>query len=172
MAESKKPILRRRKRVAGEAVTTRVTEPVKPKRRRRPAGPIVPVWRVAGGEPAPPRIQLVLTDQDISRFLEKVDPPNIDGCTLWNASKFAGGYGQFKLKGRSVLAHRVAWTLRHGTIPDDMVLDHVYLRGCRSKACVNTAHLELVTQEENNRRRDAAERWRTSVWVSTELDEG
>lgn len=175
MAEPKKPTPKRRKRVAGEARTTSVTpvlsaEPrPKPVRRRR-TGPVTPAWRAAGGEPAV-RIQLALTDRDISRFLEKIDPPNIDGCTLWNASKFAGGYGQFKLKGRSVLAHRVAWTLQHGTIPDDMVLDHVYLRGCRSKSCVNTAHLELVTQEENARRAAAAERWRTSVWVATELDE-
>ncbi|MEW2311784.1 HNH endonuclease signature motif containing protein [Streptomyces sp. NPDC006864] len=172
MTEPKKAIRKRRRRVGDDARTTGVIEPQKPKRRRRLAGPIVPAWKVAGGEPALPRIQLTLTDQDISRFLEKIDPPNVDGCTLWNASKFAGGYGQFKLKGRSVLAHRVAWTLQRGTIPDDLVLDHVYLRGCRSKACVNTAHLELVTHEENARRRDAAERWRASVWVSTELDEG
>ncbi|MEU6616702.1 HNH endonuclease signature motif containing protein [Streptomyces parvus] len=118
-----------------------------------------------------PTIQLVLTDEDLARFLEKIDPPNIDGCTLWNASKFAGGYGQFKLKGRSVLAHRVAWTLRHGPIPDELELDHVYLRGCRSKLCVNTDHLEPVTSEENARRAAAALRWRISVWVRTELDE-
>ncbi|WP_327747989.1 HNH endonuclease signature motif containing protein [Streptomyces europaeiscabiei] len=115
-------------------------------------------------------IQLALTDEDLTRFLEKVDPPNIDGCMLWNVSTFAGGYGQFKLNGRSVLAHRVAWTLRHGPIPDGLVVDHVYLRGCRSKRCVNVAHLELVTQEENNRRRDCSERWRASIWVHTELD--
>jgi hypothetical protein len=116
-------------------------------------------------------IQLALSDADLARFLEKIDPPNIDGCTLWNASTFAGGYGQFKLNRRSVLAHRVAWTLRHGPIPEGLELDHVYLRGCRSKRCVNTAHLELVTHEENTRRRDAALRWRASVWVWTELDE-
>ncbi|MEW2425016.1 HNH endonuclease signature motif containing protein [Streptomyces nigra] len=112
-----------------------------------------------------------MTDEDVARFLPKIDPPNIDGCTLWNASTFGGGYGQFKIQGRSVVAHRVAWTLRHGPIPDGLELDHVYLRGCRSKSCVNTDHLELVTQEENKRRRTAAERWRCSVWVRTELDE-
>lgn len=118
-----------------------------------------------------PTIQLALTDEDLARFFPKIDPPNVDGCTLWNASTFGGGYGQFKINGRSVLAHRVAWTLRYGPIPDGLELDHVYLRGCRSKACVNTDHLELVTSEENARRRDAALRWRVSVWVRTELDD-
>lgn len=116
-------------------------------------------------KPLPP-----ITDEDLARFLEKIDPPNIDGCTLWKASKYGGGYGQFKINRRSVVAHRVAWTIKHGPIPDGLEIDHVWARGCRSKACVNTDHLELVTPEENARRRAAAERWRLGIWVRTELD--
>ncbi|WP_228900115.1 HNH endonuclease signature motif containing protein [Streptomyces sp. DH1] len=118
-----------------------------------------------------PTLQLALTDEELARFLEKIDPPNLDGCTLWNASTFGGGYGQFKIRGRSVLAHRVAWTLRHGPIPEGMEIDHVWARGCRSRRCVNTDHLEPVTTEENARRREAALRWRLGIWVRTELDE-
>lgn len=113
-----------------------------------------------------------MTRWELRRFLEKIDPPNADGCTLWTGAEIGGGYGQFKLRGRSVLAHRVAWTHENGPIPDDMDLDHSFAKGCRSKLCVNTAHLELVTPAENARRRDAAARYMATIQVVTELDEG
>ncbi|MFM9627327.1 HNH endonuclease signature motif containing protein [Streptomyces galilaeus] len=113
-----------------------------------------------------------MTRWELRRFLDKVDPPNMDGCKLWTGAEISGGYGQFKLRGRSVLAHRVAWTHENGPIPDDRDLDHNFARGCRSKLCVNTAHLELVTPAENQRRRVVARRWRASIQVWTELDEG
>ncbi|MGW5568489.1 HNH endonuclease signature motif containing protein [Streptomyces tendae] len=118
-----------------------------------------------------PTLQLTLTDEDLERFLSKVDPPNSDGCTLWNASTYGGGYGQFKINRRSFVAHRVAWIIQHGAIPEGLEIDHVWARGCRSKACVNIAHLEAVTGAENARRREAALRWRLGIWVRTELDE-
>ncbi|MGQ4421891.1 HNH endonuclease signature motif containing protein [Streptomyces violaceoruber] len=115
-------------------------------------------------------LQLTLTDEDLARFLEKVDPPNLDGCTLWNASTMGGGYGQFKIRCRSVLAHRVAWTVQHGPIPEGLEIDHVWARGCRSTKCVNVAHLEPVTPVVNARRREAALRWRLGIHIWTELD--
>ncbi|GGQ10944.1 hypothetical protein GCM10010215_39980 [Streptomyces virginiae] len=113
-----------------------------------------------------------ISDMDFAfRFLTKVQPRNIDGCLLWGKALDIGGYGRFWLNGRDVPAHRVAWEYKYGLISDGMELDHVYLRGCRSKACVNTDHLELVTSAENNRRSVSAERWRSSIWVRTEPDE-
>ena len=42
-------------------------------------------------------------------------------------------------------AHRLAWVLENGDIPEGMVIDHL----CRNRACVNLDHLRLVTQQEN-----------------------
>lgn len=61
------------------------------------------------------------------------------------------GYGQFQLrKGEPVLAHRMAYELFVGAIPDGAQLDHL----CRNRQCVNPKHLEPVTCQENLLRGD------------------
>lgn len=47
-----------------------------------------------------------------------------------------------------VLAHRYAYELLVGPIPEGLHIDHL----CRVRLCVNPAHLEAVTCHENNRR--------------------
>ena len=44
-----------------------------------------------------------------------------------------------------VMAHRAAYEVRIGPIPDGMVIDHL----CRNRACINPAHMEPVTNREN-----------------------
>jgi hypothetical protein len=63
---------------------------------------------------------------------------------------------------RAAYAHRVAYELLVGPIPEGLTLDHVRDRGCTSTACVKAiadergpAHLEPVTMEENVRRASA-----------------
>lgn len=46
-------------------------------------------------------------------------------------------------------ANRYAYTLCHGAIPEGLVIDHT----CNRMTCVNPAHLEAVTQAENNKRK-------------------
>lgn len=108
--------------------------------------------------------QLTVTDEDMVRFWPKVDEPNADGCTLWNAGLGGTGrYGVFTLNGRTVMAHRVAWEYFMGDIPPGLFLDHSYELGCRSKACVWIGHLEVVTQAENERRKWAVIRAKTAM---------
>lgn len=90
-----------------------------------------------------------------ARFWSYVDQDGAGGCWLWMGGKTAAGYGQFSVGGRSgktVYAHR--WSYEHhvGPIPAGLTIDHVHANGCRHHHCVNPAHLEAVTQAENNRR--------------------
>ena len=76
-----------------------------------------------------------------------------DYCWEWNGSKNTSkkGYGRITVLGVRWLAHRYAYTLLVGDIPDGLELDHVV---CRNTMCVNPAHLEPVTSIEHDRRSD------------------
>lgn len=67
------------------------------------------------------------------------------GCHYWTGSKSPRGYGRFRLGKRVVKAHRFAYERTKGFIPDGMQVDHV----CRIPPCVNSDHLQLVTQQQN-----------------------
>lgn len=80
------------------------------------------------------------------RFWAKVS--KTDGCWEWHAA-MTKGYGSFGVGGgRQMLAHRYAYELLVGPIPEGLVLDHL----CSNRRCVNPAHLEVVTLGENTRR--------------------
>jgi hypothetical protein len=74
------------------------------------------------------------------------------GCWEWTGA--TGGsrrYGCISVKGVTRRAHRVAYELLAGPIPDGLELDHL----CRNRLCVNPEHLEPVTHRENVLRGDA-----------------
>jgi hypothetical protein len=71
------------------------------------------------------------------------------GCLIYQGKRDGDGYGR---DGSGRLVHREAWSLIVAPIPDDMTLDHVRDRGCRSSACWAPWHLEVVTTAENLRR--------------------
>ena len=82
---------------------------------------------------------------DFPRFWSKggIGAPN--ECWPWTASLTTGGYGQFEWQGKTQYAHRVAYTLMIGSIPEGLQLDHL----CRTRHCVNVRHLEAVTSKVN-----------------------
>ncbi len=82
------------------------------------------------------------------RFMAKVFPEPMSGCWLWDGASTYHGYGHFKYDGRTQTAHRVAWELFKGPIPEGREIDHL----CRVRCCVNPDHLEPVTHLVNIRR--------------------
>jgi hypothetical protein len=71
------------------------------------------------------------------------------GCWIWQGTVTRAGYGIITLAGkRTTGAHRWAYELLAGPIPEGLTLDHL----CYVPLCVNPAHLEPVTRDENKRR--------------------
>lgn len=68
-----------------------------------------------------------------------------DDCWLWQAALDPCGYGQFYWNGRPRKAHRVAYELAVGPIPDGLELDHL----CRIRHCVRPEHLDAVPHHVN-----------------------
>ena len=96
---------------------------------------------------------------DAERFWSKAT--KTDTCWLWDAALGRGGYGSFRSAGQSYRAHRYAYELCNGPIPDGLQVDHAChnedptCQGgeqCLHRRCINPAHLEAVTGAENTRR--------------------
>lgn len=83
----------------------------------------------------------------VKRFLSKVEKR--DDCWLWTGGKIGGGYGHFWAAGKQRAAHRVAYEIFVGPIPDGAHLDHFV---CENPACVNPAHLRPASPRENTLR--------------------
>jgi hypothetical protein len=82
------------------------------------------------------------------RFFSKVwkDP---NGCWVWDGAKVNGIYGNFRVDGKSLLAHRFAYTQFVGELPIGTVITH----SCQEPSCVNPEHLLLITNQEAIERR-------------------
>ena len=75
------------------------------------------------------------------RFDARWTPNLVTGCHEWRGQIDRGGYGRYNAES----AHRLAWKMHAGQIPEGLELDHL----CRVRRCVNPLHLEAVTQREN-----------------------
>jgi hypothetical protein len=70
-----------------------------------------------------------------------------DGCWDFLGLRTAKGYGRLFCRGRMCLAHRVAYEVFKGEIPDGLGVLHK----CDNPPCTNPDHLFLGTNGDNNR---------------------
>lgn len=100
-----------------------------------------------------------------ARFWSKVRKTE-NGCWLWTKAVDKDGYGKFQIpylndagewKQIHIRAHRAAYMLAKGELPDDVMLLH----GCDDPPCCNPDHLGPGDQLQN--RRQARARARTTA---------
>lgn len=87
---------------------------------------------------------MLLTASDKKRFWEKVQ--KTPTCWVWTASrKSGGGYGNFIVGRRVMVASRVSWELHFGAIPDGKFVCH----RCDNPPCVRPDHLFIGDAKDN-----------------------
>lgn len=97
--------------------------------------------------------------QDVrERFDEKCVPEPNSGCLIWLGAT-DGRYGDLVVRQRHHKAHRFAWEMANGDIPEGLYVLHK----CDNTFCVNPGHLFLGTYSDNMRdcsrkRRNAMQR--------------
>ena len=78
-----------------------------------------------------------------------------DECWEWQYTMFANGYGLFYWEGKNRGAHRAAFELVKGRIPEG----HNVLHTCDNRRCVNPSHLYAGTFQDNADDATERERW-------------
>lgn len=88
----------------------------------------------------------------VELMMERIKVDHTTGCWNWTGSMSGRGYGNVSVKfdgesvRRNMSAHRVAYILAIGAVPEGHDLHHV----CENKRCCNPRHLKAVTRYEHS----------------------
>jgi len=97
------------------------------------------------------------SDKHREKIEELSIPEPNSGCWIWLGVCDQSGYGMFYAKEvGNIRAHRASYAIYHGDIPAGLVVRHK----CDNAYCVNPAHLETGTQQQNIRDSVARGRFR------------
>lgn len=109
------------------------------------------VWKADENDPknrsgyVKPRPKARVYPRDSFDSYWKLD--TVSGCWTWQLSLNQFGHGKIRTKnGRRIGAHRFSYERVHGRVPDELFVRHK----CDNPSCVNPAHLELGTVQDNN----------------------
>ena len=92
-----------------------------------------------------------------AEFLDRVKTVGKSECWEWQGGIGKDGYGVVWLLGAQFRAHRIAYLLENGGIPDGALICH----HCDNPKCCNPSHLYAGTTVEN--RRDCIRRGRVRI---------
>lgn len=88
----------------------------------------------------------------IEKLLDRIVPvlvvAPLGECWVWVGRMNRNGYGRMYHAGAEMMSHRLCYEAAVGPIPDGQLLDHI----CRTRCCINPAHLEPVTHSVNTLR--------------------
>lgn len=89
-----------------------------------------------------------LTPLEVARFWSRVEVRKAGQCWPWRFGTNDDGYGEYRYSldnKQSELAHRVAYRIGQGEIPEGLVVRHT----CDNPCCCNWQHLLLGTHLDN-----------------------
>lgn len=86
------------------------------------------------------------TAQEIENaFWERVNISGPNECWEWQRAINKNGYGKFRVSGKVLNTHRLAYEYTNGPIPNGLFVCH----SCDNPPCCNPAHLWLGTAKDN-----------------------
>lgn len=92
-------------------------------------------------------------DTDKEYFEARVT--KVEGCWVWEGHTLKSGYGSTSRK-RKYSAHRLAYSVYKGPIPEGMQVDHL----CSNPPCGNPDHLDVVSPLIDGTRKRIRNAWR------------
>jgi hypothetical protein len=96
---------------------------------------------------------IVITLRALRSLFERVEVSEETGCWRWRGN-LTRGYARIAVAGKLMKAHRFVYQATVRELRADEVLDHQ----CRTRDCVNPAHLEPITNRQNTLRGIASRR--------------